>query len=290
MKGLVLRLRPSRSLRLAQAIGLAALTTGVACRDGAIGNQGLPLSGQPADVLAEICALQPTPIPPLRRPGPAPQPPTCWAQPSDLDSVTSNGSNLRAVLFPGPPASATVDLPSMSSGAMRLTDTTGLSVQVQLEGASPSSLAAVGGGFVVYRGALDASIDILQRVTRRGTEDFFYLPLGSSRSSLDYQVTPGPGIAGLRVVGDTVEFMSSAGAPRFRVHQPTLLGADGSVTRGQIRVARWTRTRRRPGDERRSRRALPAALFTSPGTRPKSCCRPFSTPHGRPLRQQVAVQ
>ncbi len=141
-----------------------------------------------------------------------------------------------AASLAGEPRPATVALPKLGSGAMQLQDTTsGATVDVTLDGAAPVA-AQTTGGYVVYPAAL-AGASVLHRALPSGSEDLLYLPARPAVAEVDYTISLGFGIAGLRLVGGVVEFLDSGGAPRLHVSPPYIAGADGARTDGALALA-----------------------------------------------------
>jgi RHS repeat-associated protein len=131
---------------------------------------------------------------------------------------------------------ASVGLPLLASGAMHLQDnSSGAAVDVALSGAAPVA-AQTSGGYVVYPAAL-AGASILHRALPAGSEDLVYLPTRPAVAEVDYSITLGSGIAGLRLVGGVVEMLDSGGTPRLHVSPPYIVGADGARTDGALGLA-----------------------------------------------------
>jgi RHS repeat-associated protein len=129
---------------------------------------------------------------------------------------------------------ATVVLPQLSTAAVHLADvTSGASVEFSLNGALPVVAQTVG-GYVVYPGAFGVGGTVLHRALPGGSEDFISLPTRPATPEVDYSIALGAGIAGLRLVGATLEMVDSAGVPRLRVAPPYIVGADGTSTDGTL--------------------------------------------------------
>ncbi len=90
---------------------------------------------------------------------------------------------------------------------------------------------------VVYAGAIgSAAATYYQRPNGYGTEDYTILEAAPPNAAVDYDVTLGEGVAGLRVVDGVVEFVDGAGTPRIRMGQPRLEGQDGTVVVADVSV------------------------------------------------------
>jgi hypothetical protein len=124
---------------------------------------------------------------------------------------------------------ATLALPRVASAPFTLRDEeTNMSLAVNLAGAS-DTLAEVSRhekGHVVYRGAYGRG-DVVHRPTAEGTEDFVVFEEAPETPVVRYVSALGEGVAGLRLVSNTLEFLDGHGVPRLRVAPPYLIGADG---------------------------------------------------------------
>ncbi|HVV50676.1 MAG TPA: kelch repeat-containing protein, partial [Polyangia bacterium] len=132
---------------------------------------------------------------------------------------------------------AAVVLPQLASASMHLADvTSGLSVDVALAGALPVPAQALS-GYVVYPAALLSGATLLHRPLPAGSEDFVSLPVRPAAPEIDYTLTLGANVAGLRLVGGTLEMLDAGGAPRLHVPPPYIVGADGARTDGALAVS-----------------------------------------------------
>jgi MYXO-CTERM domain-containing protein len=112
---------------------------------------------------------------------------------------------------------------------------TAVAIEVRLRGASRAR-AEQGQGYVVYRGGHSSGGDILHRATPDGTEDFVTLPRAGT-GALTYDVDLEPGVAGLRLVANTLEFLDGKGAPRLRVDPPVAIDARGKLVEAALSVS-----------------------------------------------------
>lgn len=154
-----------------------------------------------------------------------------------LGSATATGfekvdaSHFRAV-FPAnaklavtKPAS--VVFPGRASDPVSLEDdVTHTRVRFALRGAS-DSLATTSNGMVLYPAALDGA-DVVQRAHAEGTEDYVVFESKPAVEELSYDVDVSR-VAGVRLVGNSVEFLDHEGAPRLRVAPPYAVGQDGML-------------------------------------------------------------
>jgi len=120
---------------------------------------------------------------------------------------------------------ARISLPSTAAEPFEVADQgPGMWVRVALAGvrAAPPEATA---DAVVYRGATPA-MDIVHRPSSTGIEDYILLE-SSPEPFVDYAVSLGEGIAGMRLVGRTLEFLDEGGAPRVRMAPPFIVDAEG---------------------------------------------------------------
>jgi hypothetical protein len=128
-------------------------------------------------------------------------------------------------------------LPSRSTDAFRIEETaSGVALSPRLLGARPAD-AEPAGGYVVYRGASAEGGTFLHRITGDGTEDYITFDREPAAKQVVYSVDLSPAVAGLRLVGGTLEAVDGSGTPRLRVASPYLVGADGQVVEAALDVA-----------------------------------------------------
>jgi hypothetical protein len=155
---------------------------------------------------------------------------------------------------------ARVVLPEVAQRPFHVKDlASGLTMDVALEGATPAK-AEVVDGYVVYPNAHPEGADVVHRFTPEGTEDYLAFERAPSRPEVRYDLALGAGVAGLRLVADTLEVLDGSGAPRLRMAPPYLVGADGRVTQAHVSVegcavdtrsaAPWERPVTAPGSRR----------------------------------------
>lgn len=162
-------------------------------------------------------------------------------QPAVAQSLQSVTAGLRpqfaAADLAGESKPANVLFPQTASASMHLEDkTTGDGVDVSLPAAQAVSAQSVG-GYVVYPAALGVGASVLHRALPSGTEDFVYMSTRPARAEVDYRVSIGTGIAGLRLVGGVLEFLDQTGTPQLHVSPPVIVGADGTPTDGALAVS-----------------------------------------------------
>jgi hypothetical protein len=131
----------------------------------------------------------------------------------------SDTSHVRAVIPAaakrGVVRAATVDLPVVASCDTLLEDdATKVAVKFHLHGARDAKLE-VADGVALYRGAL-AGNDVVHRAHAEGTEDFVVFETRPDVQELAYDVDVAR-VAGLRLVGNVIEFLDEGGTPRLRV-------------------------------------------------------------------------
>jgi hypothetical protein len=110
------------------------------------------------------------------------------------------------------------EFPADARGAFSIRSAEGASVSVKLKDARPAAIEARD-GYVVYRGGAPQGGDVLFRMGPTGFEDFVAVD-SPATTSLEYEITLGSSVAGLRQVNDLLEFLDVGGAPRLRVPAP----------------------------------------------------------------------
>ena len=155
---------------------------------------------------------------------------------------------------------AEIELPIQASGAFVVRDaSSGVAVEARLAGARDVA-AATAEGLVTYRGAAAAGGSLVHRVTESGMEDYVTFEMRPLVPEVVYQIALSPKVAGLRLVGNTLEMLDSSGNPRLRVAPPAIVGVDGTAVVADISVegcrvdqdpaAPWDRPTVAPGAQR----------------------------------------
>lgn len=144
------------------------------------------------------------------------------------------GGGLRATLDRRGTEKAAVTLPMRANDAVTIEDEKSrVALSFSLRGATASPVE-ISDGLAFYRRALQGS-DVIHRVTPDGTEDFVVLQTRPEREELIYDVDVSH-VAGLRLVGSSLEFLDAAGAPRLRVAPPSVADAAGQVHAAALSV------------------------------------------------------
>jgi hypothetical protein len=133
---------------------------------------------------------------------------------------------------------ADIALPLNATREVRLADrSTGVAISFHVSGTTAAT-ASIGDGVVVYPKALEGG-DLIHRATGEGIEDFVFWEERPAREALEYRVALANGVAGLRLVADTLEFLDSGGVPRLRMAAPYVISLDqrGDVERSLARVS-----------------------------------------------------
>jgi hypothetical protein len=157
-------------------------------------------------------------------------------------------------------ARADASFPSRADGATRLVDAaSALALEATLLEARAVTPAAAD-GWLVYEGALGPGASVLHRPTPEGYEDYVAFDAKPARESLAWTIALGDGVAGLRLVADTLELVDHDGTPRLRVAPPSVIDARGALHAATLRVegcavdrsgaAPWGRTPIAPGASR----------------------------------------
>lgn len=137
-----------------------------------------------------------------------------------LRPVFPVGTSLRAesLLAKNSAGFATIRALDESSGAARM------SLSFRVAGASARA-ATEADGYVAYPGALPAAT-LLSRVSSEGIEDYVYFEQAPSAAEVRYQLELSDEVAGLRLVGSTLEALDEGGTPRLRLAPPFLVATD----------------------------------------------------------------
>ncbi len=153
---------------------------------------------------------------------------------------------------------AAVVLSAAASGVSSVKDaTSGVDLGIALA-ASLSVPAQTLSGYVIYPAALATGAALLQRTVPEGTEDYIYFPTRPPAAEVEYTLTLGNGVAGLRLLHNQLEMLDSGGAPRLRVTPPYVVGAGGT------RIAATLAVEGCPFDSK------PGAPWGRPVTKPQS--------------------
>jgi hypothetical protein len=129
---------------------------------------------------------------------------------------------------------ASVALPVAANGATSLEDDRSqMRVSFALRGAKATP-AATADGYVLYEHAYE-NADVIHRVTTEGTEDFVLFETKPSRESLTYDLDVSQ-VAGLRLVGDSLEMLDAAGTPTLRIDAPYVVDSKGVVHAAKLGV------------------------------------------------------
>jgi len=131
---------------------------------------------------------------------------------------------------------ARVVLPARSTDPLHVEDaSSGIGVDVSLRGAR-EVVGQAGAGYVAYPRGHVSGATVVQRPLPIGTEDFVSFAERPRVPAIEYEMTVGPGVKGLRLVANTLEVLDGAGAPRLRVSPPYIVGADGAQTDATLAV------------------------------------------------------
>ena len=152
------------------------------------------------------------------------------ALPASTAAFSLRGDEL-AVRTSGHVGAARVAFAARASGGFSVEDpSSGAAVRVVAVGANDAP-AELADGYVVYRAATSTHADILQRPSAAGTEDYLVVRAAPDVAEIRYSIELGDAVAGLRLMGDSLELLDAGGAPRLRMAPPHLVDAAGSVVR-----------------------------------------------------------
>jgi MYXO-CTERM domain-containing protein len=142
--------------------------------------------------------------------------------------IAASGGSYVARFQPGVLAAVRTELPGLASRPFRLTSgkDAAKAIRVTPVGASEAP-AHIEDGLVHYANAFGPGTDMMQKVGVDGTEDFVRFAAAPAKPDLAYQVALEAGIAGLRQIDDSIEFIDGAGSPRLRIETPYGVDANG---------------------------------------------------------------
>ncbi|MRG98492.1 Kelch repeat-containing protein [Polyangium spumosum] len=130
---------------------------------------------------------------------------------------------------------ARVHVPVHASGEVLLEDVaSGLAIRFALLESRPVQLEAARNA-LLFRGALGGVFDVLHVVRPDAIEDFVAFERAPITEAIRYEIDV-TSVAGMRLVGDVLEFLDPGGAPRLRVKRPWLLDARGEIVYAQLEV------------------------------------------------------
>ena len=131
---------------------------------------------------------------------------------------------------------ARVTLPDRSTEPLRVEDNgSGVTIDVQVRDVS-NVVAQSADGYYVYPHAHTSGGTILHRTVIEGAEDFVSFETRPAVPEVDYQISLGEEVSGLRLVGNTLEMVDQEGTPRLRAEPPYVVGADGTRTDATLAV------------------------------------------------------
>lgn len=149
-----------------------------------------------------------------------------------------SSKRLRAVFADGGEHAGNAELsfPERASDYFSVRDRdSGVEVRARLVGARDVRAEAAD-GFVVYEGGTARGGTIVHRVTESGTEDYLSFEEAPASAEVSYDIALSDGVAGLRLVGNSLEMIDAHGSPRLRIAPPYLVGADGETTPATLSV------------------------------------------------------
>jgi hypothetical protein len=130
-----------------------------------------------------------------------------------------------------------VSLPELANDAFRVASSeSGLSVSAKLRGARGVA-AEVADGYVLYPAGGPGGETLMHRANASGNEDFVVFEDRPNEAHVTYEVELSSGIAGLRLVENTLEFLDATSTPRLRVAPPYLVDANGNEFVASLDVA-----------------------------------------------------
>ncbi len=172
-------------------------------------------------------------LPPPTKHLPADKPlgPAAVVSKGEASRFLRQGARLRAEVAPELKANlikaATTDVAALADGFTRLQPDGGkLGVEFASKDARRDIEAQIADGTVTYPGAARDGGDLVLRITADSVEDFVVLDRKPAEPHVDYLVNVSE-VAGLRLYGNTLEFLDKSGDPQVRVKPPRVNDSDG---------------------------------------------------------------
>jgi hypothetical protein len=153
-----------------------------------------------------------------------------------------------------------VTLASRANAGFSLRDrVSGVMVSVELVGARDVAIER-SGDYALYRAGTADGSTLVHRLTAMGTEDYVELATAPADGSVSYDLRLGADVAGLRLVGRSLELLDASGTPRLHVAPPYLIDAEGERFSADLAIegcsvdrdprAPWGRAPVAPGADR----------------------------------------
>lgn len=160
--------------------------------------------------------------------------------PGEAERFLQQGTRIRAQVAEGLKRGAirpaTVDFPQSSEGFVRIqADDAKAGIEFAAKGAKAGIAFETADGLVNYPGAAVGGGDIVLRVGREAVEDFVVLNEKPEHAFVDYTVKVSE-IAGLRLYGNTLEFLAEDGDPQIRVRPPEVIDANGKAHHAKLEL------------------------------------------------------
>ena len=156
------------------------------------------------------------------------------SSPAELEAV---GEELL-VKFAGDerPSAVELALPARADGVFRARDrATGVGVAARIVGARDVA-AELADGYVIYRAGTAQGATLIQRSSPSGSEDYVEFSARPATPELEYELELDASVAGLRLVGNSLEALDASGAPRLHVPPPYLATSNGALVPATLAV------------------------------------------------------
>ena len=148
--------------------------------------------------------------------------------------LVSEGARLHPVWDEPPATGIDVSFPASAQDAFQVRHAgSGVAVAARMLQARRGRAGSVD-GYVVYPAAGPNGGTLVHRVIDAGTEDFVAFDARPDRGEVSYDIELSSEVAGLRLVGNSLEFLDRASTPRLRVAPPFIVGKDGKVVEGAL--------------------------------------------------------
>ena len=225
----------SRVAEVATVVAICLLTPGCGNRAAVETSTPLHESARAKDVVESLQAQYHfTSVAPSIGGGPQRTTELPVLSPPEISQFLQKGPHVVPMRGPGTVSFAAVTFGSRSTDDIVLQDLkSGLTISAHLRDAVDVR-PELGSGYLVYLNAFPNGGKILRKAQFSGSEDFITYEVAPASADLVYKIKLGTGVAGIRHVSNTLEFLDSGGAPRLRIDPPFIVGADNNRVEARL--------------------------------------------------------
>jgi Kelch motif len=149
--------------------------------------------------------------------------------------VQDDGTQMQSTVAPAVHATATI--PRNCEYPIELRDvSSGVEITFGKIGLSATEPALGSSGLITWSKAYGGVGDVAASVSEDGVEDYVVVDAPALGSEIVYDVGLTKGVAGVREIGETLEFLDSNGVPRLRVAAPNVVDSKQLVVPAKLVV------------------------------------------------------